>query len=134
MVYTNLDAWKEARVLVKHVYDNTSAFPKQEVFGLQSQIRRAAISIPSNIAEGCGRNYRKDALQFFYIARGSAYELETQLYLSHDLNFINNNNLETLLKQVEQVRKLLSGLINYYKSQLTDESGHPLQNTEHRTK
>jgi four helix bundle protein len=117
MIYTNLDAWKEARTLVKHIYQSTVAFPKEEIFGLQSQMRRAAVSIPSIIAEGCGRNHRRDALQFFYIARGSAYELETQLYLSIDLNYISSDSLQLLLKQVEQVRKPLSGLINYYRSQ-----------------
>ncbi len=118
MVYNNLDAWKEARSLVKLIYEYTKQFPREELFGLQSQIRRATISIPSNIAEGCGRNHRKDALHFFYIARGSAYELETQVYLSNDLSFIDDNELNELLKQIEKVRKLLSGLINYYKSQI----------------
>jgi four helix bundle protein len=101
MVYTDLDAWKEARM-----------------FGLLSQIKRSAVSIPSNIAEGNGRQHRKDTLQFFYIAHGSAYELETQLYLSFDLNFLDQGSLDVLLKQLELVRRLLAGLINYYKSQL----------------
>ncbi len=118
MIYTDLDSWKEARILVKAVYTALATFPKDEIFGLQSQIKRSAISIPSNIAEGSGRNHKKDTLQFFYIARGSAYELETQLYLSFDLGFINNDLLSTLLNQLEKVRKLLAGLINYYKSQL----------------
>jgi four helix bundle protein len=93
MIYTELDVWKEARILVKLVYENLVDFPKAEVFGLQSQIKRAVVSIPSNIAEGSGRNHRKDSLQFFYIARGSVYELETQLYLSFDLNFIDEGQL-----------------------------------------
>jgi four helix bundle protein len=118
MIYTDLDAWKEARILVKQVYTTLSSFPKDEIFGLQSQIKRAVVSMPSNIAEGSGRNHRKDALQFFYIARGSAYELETQLYLSYDLNFIDKDLLSTLLNQLEKVRKLLAGLINYYKAEL----------------
>ncbi|HEY0245925.1 MAG TPA: four helix bundle protein [Mucilaginibacter sp.] len=118
MVYTELDVWKEARLLVKLVYTNLSGFPKEETFGLLSQIKRSVISIPSNIAEGSGRNHRKDTLQFFYIARGSAYELETQLYLSFDLGFLSKAILDQLLNQLEIVRKLLAGLINYYKSQL----------------
>lgn len=118
MIYTDLDAWKEARLLVKLVYNALATFPKEEIFGLQSQIKRSVISIPSNIAEGSGRNHKKDTLQFFYIARGSAYELETQLYLSFDLGFIDNGLLNSLLNQLEKVRKLLAGLINYYKSQL----------------
>jgi len=118
MIYTDLDAWKEARILVKLVYSTLGGFPKDEIFGLQSQIKRSVVSIPSNIAEGSGRNHRKDALQFFYIARGSAYELETQFYLSFDLDFINDELLNTLLSQLGKVRKLLAGLINYYKSEL----------------
>ncbi|SDE13642.1 four helix bundle protein [Mucilaginibacter pineti] len=118
MTYKDLDVWKEARVLVKLVYENLANFPKDEIFALQSQIKRAAVSIPSNIAEGSGRNHRKDSLQFFYIARGSAYELETQLFLSLDLGFINEETLNLLLNQIEIVRKTLSGLINYYKSKL----------------
>jgi four helix bundle protein len=118
MIYTDLEAWKEARILVKAIYTSLALFPKDEIFGLQSQIKRSAISIPSNIAEGSGRNHKKDTLQFFYIARGSAYELETQLYLSFDLGFVDNDLLTALLNQLEKVRKLLAGLINYYKSQL----------------
>lgn len=118
MIYTDLDAWKEARVLVKLVYVSLHGFPKDEMFGLLSQIKRSVISIPSNIAEGSGRNHRKDTLQFFFIARGSAYELETQLYLSFDLGFLSKELLDGLLSQLEIVRKLLAGLINYYKSQL----------------
>jgi four helix bundle protein len=118
MVYTDLDVWKEARILVKLVYTSLVNFPKDEIFALQSQIKRAAISIPSNITEGSGRNHGKDSLQFFYIARGSAYELETQFYLSFDLNFIQKELLDTLLNQLEKVRRLLAGLINYYKSNL----------------
>ena len=118
MIYKDLDVWKEARILVQLVYQSVEKFPKEEIFGLQSQIKRAVISIPSNIAEGSGRNTRKDSLHFFYIARGSAYEVETQLYLSFDLNFIDHNVLTSLLNQIEKVRKLLSGLITYFKSKL----------------
>jgi four helix bundle protein len=86
----------------------------------QSQIKRSVISIPSNIAEGCGRNHKKNSMQFFYIARGSAYELEAQLYLSCDLGFLSQDQLDILLKQLETVRRLLAGLINYFKSQMTN--------------
>ncbi len=118
MTFTDLDAWKEARALVKIVYTCTERFPKEEVYGLQSQIKRAAISIPSNIAEGCGRNHPKDTMRFYYIARGSAYELETQLYLSLDLNFITETDLNTMLEKLKKIRILLAGLINYQKIQL----------------
>ena len=99
MIYKDLDVWKESRILVKIIYQSLNNFPKNEIFGLQSQIKRAVISIPSNIGEGSGRNHKKDSLQFFYIARGSAYELETQLYLSCDLGFTNESELVTLLNQ-----------------------------------
>ncbi len=102
MTFTDLDAWKEARALVKIVYTSVDRFPKEEIYGLQSQIKRSAISIPSNIAEGCGRNQPKDIMRFYYIARGSAYELETQLYLSLDLNFINEPDLNTMLEKLKK--------------------------------
>lgn len=74
--YTELSVWLEAKRLTVDLYKVTQKFPKQEQFGLINQIRRCAVSIPSNIAEGCGRNHAKDSLQFFYTARGSLYELE----------------------------------------------------------
>lgn len=131
MIFTNLDVWKEARILVKMVYDATSTFPKEELFGLQSQIKRSVISIPSNVAEGCGRNSLKESLHFFFIARGSAYELEAQLYLSFDLYFITKEQLNSLLKQLETVRKLLGGLVNYFRAQLKNQATQPAtQNTQ----
>ena len=78
--YTDLDVWKKSRELVKEIYVLTKAFPKDEMYGLSSQIKRSAVSVPSNIAEGYGRNHTKDTLQFLFIARGSLYELETQLF------------------------------------------------------
>lgn len=115
MIFTDLEAWKEARLLVKMVYTCLSPFPKDEIYGLQSQIKRSAISIPSNIAEGCGRSHPKDIVRFFFIARGSAYELETQLYLSFDLDFIEEAILKDLLNKLTRVRILLAGLINQQK-------------------
>lgn len=112
--YNDLNVWLEARRLSKDIYSTTAGFPKEEHFGLTNQMRKSAISIPSNIAEGCGRNYPKDSIQFFYIARGSLYELETQLYLSFDLNYIEEVKLNQLLTLTETTRKLLSGFIKYY--------------------
>ena len=111
-----MDVWNEARKLVTNVYTATKVFPKDELFGITNQIRRCAVSIPSNIAEGCGRNHIKDSMQFFYIARGSLYELETQLFVSCDLSYIDDATKQDLLKQLEIVRKLLSGFIKYYNS------------------
>ena len=116
MVYTELEVWKEARILVKLMYSYFPKFPKDEIFGLQSQMKRAVISIPSNIAEGCGRNHRKDSIQFFFISRGSAFELETQLYLAFDLGFIDQSIFNEILLQIEKVKRLLSGFIKYYES------------------
>ena len=87
-VYTELDVWKESRVLVKDIYSITKSFPKEETYGLINQLRRCAVSIPSNIAEGCGRRTAADTIQFLHISRGSLYELETQLYIALDLNYI----------------------------------------------
>ena len=87
MEYTNLDIWIECRKLTNIVYDFTKTFPKEEIFGLTNQMRRSAVSIPSNIAEGNGRRTTNDTLQFLYISRGSIFELETQIYLALDLKY-----------------------------------------------
>src|SRR5690349_22145171 len=107
--YKELDVWQQARLLVKNIYQLTKSFPKDEQFGLVSQMRRAAVSIPSNIAEGCGRNHFKDSIQFFFVARGSIYELETQLLLSADLEFISPTELEVCLTHAIRCKKLLNG-------------------------
>jgi four helix bundle protein len=111
--YKELDVWLETRSLSKEIYLVARTFPKEEQYGLINQMRRCAISIPSNIAEGCGRNHSKDSIQFC-ISRGSLYELETQLYLSFDLSYIDNNALNQLLSCIETSRKLLNGFIKYY--------------------
>lgn len=111
--YKNLDVWKEARKLVPLIYTLTQEFPEDEKFGLTSQIKRAAISVPSNIAEGMGRNSSKETRQFFFIAKGSLYEIETQLYLSLDLGFITEDKSEHIFNQITSVRKLIIGFIKY---------------------
>ena len=98
--YRDLDVWKQSRQLVKSVYQLSRSFPKEEQFGLTNQLRRAAISVPSNIAEGSGRNHSKDSIQFFFIARGSLYEIETQLIIASDLEFISGKQLDEVLEQV----------------------------------
>jgi four helix bundle protein len=113
--YIELDVWIEARKLVSQVYLLTNDFPKEEIYGITNQIRRCSVSVPSNIAEGCGRQTPKDSIRFLYISRGSLYELETQLYLSKDLKFISEEKLNNLLSQIETCKKLLNGFINYYK-------------------
>lgn len=115
MEYTNLDVWIEARKLTNLVYDLTKNYPKEEIFGLTNQIRRCAVSVPSNIAEGCGRNTSKETINFLFIARGSIYELETQLYLSTDQKFLSEEKFAEILNQVILCKKLINGFINYYR-------------------
>jgi four helix bundle protein len=116
--YRELEVWKEAKKLVAEIYQITKTFPDEEKWCLTQQIRRAAISIPSNIAEGIGRNHAKDTIQFLYTSRGSLYELETQLFISFDLNYLNEGTLENVFISCNQVGKLLAGFINYYESKL----------------
>ena len=116
MNYTELDVWKSSRELVKNVYLLSDLFPKEELYALTNQVKRCSISIPSNIAEGLGRQSNKETIHFLYISRGSLFELETQLYLAFDLNYISKAQLETILTQVTSCKKLLNGFINYFKS------------------
>ena len=116
--YTELDVWKQARALASVIYEITSNYPKAEQFGIISQMRRCAVSVPSNIAEGCGRQHTKETIQFLNIARGSLYELETQLYISKDLTFISDEQLNILLIQIENIGKLLNGFIRFKNSEL----------------
>lgn len=112
--YTELEVWKHARELASYIYELTATYPKSEQFGITSQIRRSAVSIPSNVAEGCGRQHNKETIQFLSIARGSLFELETQLYISKDLKFIDELQLTTSLNKIETLGKLLNGFIRYY--------------------
>ena len=111
--YKNLDVWKESRKLVSTIYLLTKEFPEEEKFGLTSQIKRASISIPSNIAEGIGRQSKKETRQFCFIAKGSLYEVETQIYLAFDLGFIQENQTQEIFEQITTVRKLIIGFIKY---------------------
>lgn len=120
--YTELDVWVKTRELTKVIYiiTNTKPYPKEELFGLVSQMRRAAVSISSNIAEGCGRQHTKESLQFFYISRGSLYELGTQIYLSFDLEFVLEADLRNTLQKIEDCKKVLNGFIRYYQKLITN--------------
>ena len=112
MYYKELEVWKKSIEFVKTVYMVTNEFPQEEKFGIVSQIRRAAISIPSNIAEGATRFSDKDSSRFMDIALGSISELETQLIISKELGFIENvdNELETL----KQINAMTLGLRKFY--------------------
>jgi len=116
MKYIDLNVWTKSRELVKLVYELTTSFPKEEIYGLTSQIRRSAVSVPSNIAEDCGRRTSKDTIRFLYISRGSLFELETQVYISIDMDYVSKNRSEIMLEKITVCKKLLNGFINYYKT------------------
>jgi four helix bundle protein len=101
-----LKIWNKALELSVKVYEVTASFPKEEVYGLTSQIRRCAVSIPSNISEGAGRNSNKEFIHFLGIANGSCYELQTQLIISNKLNLITNETLQILLSEIEEIQKM----------------------------
>ena len=109
--YQDLIVWQRAMQMVKEVYGITSSFPTDEKFGLVSQLRRAAVSVPSNIAEGQGRLTKGEFKQFLGYARGSVFEVETQILLSVDLNFIEQNKMNQLMNLTSEVSKMLNGLI-----------------------
>jgi four helix bundle protein len=94
--YKKLEAWKKAMLLIKAVYIATKQYPKEEIFALTSQTKRAAVSIAANIAEGAGRNYKKDTIQFLHIARGSLYEVETLLNIAVMVDIMPVDNLHPL--------------------------------------
>lgn len=109
--HKDLVAWQKAMLLVEEVYKQTQSFPKEEVFGLTSQMRRCAVSIPSNIAEGHSRNSSGEFKQFLGIAKGSTAELETQLIIATNLNYIKADKSEEINYALIDTRKLISGLI-----------------------
>ena len=110
--YRELRVWQQGMDLVESVYRATAAFPKSELYGLTSQMRRAAVSVPSNIAEGKGHYSDKELLHYLYHARGSLLELETQILLAERLQYLTAASPEALLKKVEAVGRSLTGLIN----------------------
>jgi len=114
--HKDLDAWKNAIELVVAIYSLTKSYPKEELFGLMSQMRRAAVSIPSNIAEGAGRNHDKEFQQFLYIALGSVAELDTQLLLSERLEYVTRSEFEELNNLITLIRSQISGLVKYLKN------------------
>ncbi|MBM4273105.1 MAG: four helix bundle protein [Deltaproteobacteria bacterium] len=118
--YRDLVAWKKAVELVTEIYYLTKNFPKEEMFGLVSQIRRAAGSIPSNIAEGHARASRKEFQYFLSNSRGSVAELETHLIISHNLGFIIAPDLNRLLVQVAEVGRIINGLLTALKNKAAE--------------
>ena len=106
-----LKVWAKAHQLTIDVYKETSGFPKAELYGLTSQIRRAASSIPANIAEGCGRNGRAELARFFHIAMGSASELEYHLLLARDLTLLSETEYSSLAASAIEVKRMLASYI-----------------------
>ena len=113
-----MKVWQESVNLVKLVYELTRNFPKSEEYGLTSQLKRAAVSVPSNIAEGSARAYKKEFVQFLYIALGSLSELETQLYIAKALAFA--GSIEHVEEHIVNIRKMLLGLIKNLKNKAVD--------------
>src|SRR5580698_6420591 len=109
--YRDLVVWKKSMALVLEVYRCTQTFPKTETYGLTSQLRRAAVSIPSNIAEGQARLSTGEFKQFLGNARGSLMEVETQILIARDLSYLENHRSETLLASAREVGRILNGLL-----------------------
>ena len=109
--FRKLDVWAKAHALTLAIYRVTAGFPTEERYGLTSQLRRAALSIPTNIAEGCGRNSDAELARFAEIAMGSSSEVEYLLLLSRDLNYLNSDTFERLADGVIEVKRMLAGLI-----------------------
>lgn len=109
--YKKFQVWQKAHLLTLDVYRISKIFPRTEMVGLISQIKRSSASIPTNVAEGCGRNSEKEFRQFLYIAFGSANELEYQIILASDLKYIENVTSQKLLIQIEEIKKMLNSLI-----------------------
>jgi len=113
--YKEIICWQKAIMLVKSIYKITNSFPHSEQFGLSSQLRRAAISIPSNIAEGFGRSSNRDFRRFLDISRGSLFELQTQLYISKELGFIVCKSYDIIYEESREAERILIGLIKSLK-------------------
>lgn len=109
--FTDLYAWQEAHKLVLMIYKITKEFPKEELFGLVSQMRRAVVSITSNIAEGFSRQSYKEKVQFYCMAQGSNTEIQNQLLIAKDINYISQESFKEIAEQSTTVHKLLNGLI-----------------------
>lgn len=110
--FKNLIAWKRAKELTKKIYISTKSFPKDEIYGLTSQMRRAAVSIPSNIAEGYGRQHDKEFIQFLYQARGPLMELKTQIDIAFEVGYLSKSQSIELDNLATEVYKLLNALIS----------------------
>jgi len=114
--FKDLDAWKEGHVLVTNIYKVTNDFPKSEIFGLTNQLRRAVVSVTSNIAEGFSRQSHKEKIQFFSMSLGSLTEIQNQLQIALDVNYLDDETFTRLDKQTIVVSKLLNGLLKHLRT------------------
>ncbi len=119
MIHKNLTVYKRSVEFVTTIYNLTKVFPKDEMYGLTSQIRRSAISIPSNISEGTARKSDKEMIQFLYISMGSSAELDTQLEIARNLNFISQENYNDANHELAEIAKMINGLISYQRKKVT---------------
>lgn len=109
--FRELYVWKKAVNLATSIYKVTDGYPKQEMYGLTSQIRRCVVSISSNVAEGAGRRSKKEFRKFLDIATGSSYELETQLIISKNLHYINEDYFENIITELTEIQKMIYALV-----------------------
>ena len=109
--YTELFVWQKSMELVTSVYKESSNFPKEEIYGLISQIRRCAVSIPSNIAEGFGRKSQQDFIRFLKISMGSLFELQTQLRIAKNLEYLEVDKFNTVFEETREIERMLSAFI-----------------------
>jgi four helix bundle protein len=116
--YRTLKVWEKSHKLTISIYTVTQKFPKEEMYGLTSQIRRASCSIGANIAEGCGRNGDSELARFLQIAAGSASELDYHLLLAYDLNYIDKQTYEELIKEVIEIRQMLTSFLKRIRSDI----------------
>jgi len=114
--FTDLKTWQKGHTLVIDIYKITADFPKHEIFGLSSQIQRAAVSVTSNIAEGFGRRTANERVRFYDIARASLAELQNQLLIARDIKYLDQEKFTNLADQTTEVCKMLNGLINKTRS------------------
>nr|WP_277121029.1 four helix bundle protein [Bacteroides ndongoniae] len=110
--HKDLLVWKKSIDLVEQIYTFTKQFPKEELYGITNQMRRCAVSIPANIAEGSGRKNKAEFIQFLHIALGSASELETHLIISQRLGFLSSNSYDEIMNALNEIIKMICGLIN----------------------
>ncbi len=117
--FCDLNAWKEGHGLVLEIYNITKFFPKEELYGITSQMRRCVVSITSNIAEGFSRQTSKEKVQFYSIARGSLTELQNQLIISKDIGYIKEDVFQKIFNHSVVVHKIVNGLINYSRNRIS---------------